>query len=239
VVKSIYNLLLENAIGIIATLLMIVGYSVFSSKAPQISGAMIGAGASLLGAWITDLKNRRFTSQEKERREAEARKYFAPELNRIIERVLYIHGRAIPNFTSHSAEMSFKPNDLSKDFLPDMPVLYPIAPQFKDLSGDDATSLVFFYDSLRNLERFISDWWEREGQLPVNIFNSILGMADESLALAMDCIVKFDLEILYPPKYESLGTLTSRIEKSRATGRSSLENHIARSNTNRQTNGRI
>jgi len=34
------------------------------------------------------------------RRQSEARRYLAPELHRTIERVLYIHGRAIPNFIS-------------------------------------------------------------------------------------------------------------------------------------------
>jgi hypothetical protein len=33
-----------------------------------------------------------------------------------------------------------KPNDLKEDFIPYMPSLYPGAPQFRDLSGDDATS---------------------------------------------------------------------------------------------------
>lgn len=198
------------------------------TKVPTVSGALFGAGASLLGAWVTELNNRRSSAEDKARREAEGRRYLAPELNRTIERVLYIHQRAIPNFTSASVEHEIKPNDLREDFIPYMPVLYPNAPQFRDLSGDDATALIAFYDSLHALEKFVNDWWGREGQLPVNIFNMIMKLASDSLVLAGVCVDRFELEKLFPPQYESWGTLSSRIERSKATAAQSLESHIAR-----------
>lgn len=198
------------------------------TKVPTISGALFGAGASLLGSWVTELNSRRSHDEDKARHEAEARRYLAPELNRTIERVLYIHQRAIPNFTSASAGHEIKPNDLREDFVPYMPVLYPNAPQFRDLSGDDATALITFYDSLHALEKFVNDWWGREGQLPVNIFNMIMKLATDSLELAGVCIERFELERLFPPRYESWGTLSSRIERSKETAAQSLESHIAR-----------
>ena len=109
-----------------------------------------------------------------------------------------------------------------------MPALYPNAPQFRDLTGDDATALIAFYDSLHTLDKFVNDWWEREGQLPVNIFNMILTHADESLVLAEACIQKFELEKFYPPKYESWGTLSSRIEQSKVNASQTREHHIKR-----------
>ena len=45
------------------------------------------------------------------RQKSEAKKYLAPELQRTIERVLYIHGRAITDFICHSADNGIKPND--------------------------------------------------------------------------------------------------------------------------------
>lgn len=59
------------------------------------------------------------------------------------------------------------------------------------------TALIAFYDSLHSLAEFVNGWWEREGQLPVNIFNVILHDADESLKLALVCVEKFELEPLY------------------------------------------
>jgi hypothetical protein len=122
---------------------------------------------------------------ERLRRQNEARRYLAPELNRTIDRVLYIHGRAVANFVCASAENSIKPNDRKEDFIPHWPVLYPKAPQCTDLEAKDAGALIAFYDSLRSLADFVTDWWEREGQLPVNIFNTILHCADNSLKLAL------------------------------------------------------
>ncbi|WP_031596689.1 hypothetical protein [Ferrovum myxofaciens] len=212
----------------LSVLLFIVGVGSLCANIPTLAGALFGAGASLLGAWVTELNSRRSLAEDKARREAEARRYLAPELNRIIERVLYIHSRAIPNFTTASVGNEIKPNDLQEDFIPYMPVLYPNAPQFRDLSGDDATALIAFYDSLHALEKFVHDWWGREGQLPVNIFNMIMKLATDSLVLAEACIVRFELEKLFPPQYESWGTLSSRIERSKATSAQSLESHIAR-----------
>lgn len=212
----------------LAALLFTIGIVSLSSSAPTIAGALFGAGASLLGAWVTELNYRRSSAEDKARREADARRYLAPELNRTIERALYIHQRAIPNFTSASVEHEIKPNDLQEDFIPYMPVLYPNAPQVQDLPGDDATALITFYDSLHALDKFVHDWWEREEQLPVNIFNMILKLADDSLVFAGVCIERFELEKLYPPPYESWGTLSSRIDRSKEIAKQALEHHIAR-----------
>lgn len=214
----------------LSALLFIAGIISLNTNFQMIAGALFGAGASLLGSWVTELNNRRMTTEDKAKREAEARQYLAPELNRTIERVLYIHSRSIPNFTSASVGHSIKPNDLQEDFLPYMPVLYPNAPQFRDLSGADATVLIAFYDSLHTLEKFVSDWWARDGQLPVNIFNMIMKHATDSLVHADLCIKQFELEKHFPPQYESWGTLSSRIERSKKIAAESLECHIKRAN---------
>ncbi len=218
----------KNPHMVLSVSLFTAGLVFLQTNVPTIAGALFGAGASLLGGWVTELNTRRSRSEDKARREADARRYLAPELNRTIERVLYIHQRAIPNFTSASAEHEIKPNDLQDDFIPYMPVLYPNVPQFRDLSGDDATALIAFYDSLHALDKFVKDWWGREGQLPVNIFNRIMTLANDSLALAVVCIERFELEKLFPPQYESWGTLSSRIERSKKSAAQSLESHIAR-----------
>ncbi|WP_345816675.1 hypothetical protein AAGS40_27245 (plasmid) [Paraburkholderia sp. PREW-6R] len=217
----------------LAALLFTVGIVALPTKLAIISGALFGAGASLLGAWINELNARRSKAEEKARAEADARRYFATELNRTVQRVLYIHERACPNYMAAvneyiSVENTAKPNDLQTDFRPEMPVLYPSAPQFRELSGDDATALIAFYDSLHALDSFVTNWWQREGQLPVNIFNQMLHLSNTSLTLALVCIQRFDLEKLGPPPYEAWGTLTSRIERSLSFAQEMLVKHIAR-----------
>ena len=81
---------------------------------------------------------------EKSQQHAATRLYLAPELYRTIERVLYIHSRAIANFISASAEHGIQPNDLKEDFLPHFPVLYPNAPEVRQLPANDAAALSAF-----------------------------------------------------------------------------------------------
>lgn len=212
----------------LSVVLFCVGLVAAAYQIATLAGALFGAGAAILGAWITELNNRRSISEEKARRQSEARQYLAPELYRTIERALYIHERAIPNFICASAENKIKPNDIKDDFIPYWPVLYPNAPQFRDLPGDKAAALITFYDSLHSLAKFVEDWWEREGQLPVNIFNMILHSADKSLRCALICIKEFGLEQMYPPQYESWGTISSRIERSLSSAEDARKRHIAR-----------
>ena len=221
--------MIRNANIVLAITLFAIGILFLSlEKYSTLSGALFGAGAALLGSWTTDISNRRSNALEKMQREKDAQRYLAAELNRTIERILYIHQRAIPNFTSASAEYQIKPNDRREDFVPYMPILYPHAPQFRDLPADDAAALIGFYDSLHVLEKIVFDWWEREGQLSVNIFNGILNAAGNSLSLAAICIQRFNLDTLYPPQYESWGPLSSRLIKSQENAEQALAIHLKR-----------
>ena len=195
---------------------------------PPLGGALFGAAASMLGAWITELNKKSSDAEKRKQLQVEARQYLAPELYRTIERALYIHERAIPNFICASTDSKAKPNDLREDFIPYWPVLYPNAQQFRDLPGDDAVALVSFYDSLHSLGEFVQGWWGREGQLPVNIFNMILHHASESLKLALSCIDRFELEEQYPPPYEGWMSISSRVKRSLKIAEDALESHIKR-----------
>ncbi|MDB5978359.1 MAG: endonuclease [Nevskia sp.] len=161
------------------------------------------------------------------RKQREARRALAPELQRTIERALYIHGRAMANFICHSAENDIKPNDRKQDFIPYWPSLYPNAPQVRDLHDDDVAALAAFYDSLTALNDQVNDWWEREGQMPVNLFNVFRDSASKSLKLGLTCIEKFGVE-LFRPEYESWGSLSDRINRSLASEKSAMEHHLKR-----------
>jgi hypothetical protein len=161
-------------------------------------------------------------------RQSEARRLLAPELQRTIDRVLYIHGRAIANFISHSANTNTKPTDVKQDFIPHWPSLYPNAPQLRELAEDAAAALIAYYDSLHSLNDEVNDWWGREGQLPVNLFNSFLHRASKCLRLALICIDKFELEALIPPPYESWGTISFRINQALTSEEQARIAHLSR-----------
>ena len=138
----------------------------------------------------------------------------APELQRTIERVQHIVDRTTANFVCEAAINGLETKDRQADFRPYRPSLYPNARQVRELPGEKAIALIRFYDSLNEIETLVDDWWEREGQLAVNIFNVILHAAEKSLRLSLDCIREFDLKARFPPPYESWGTLTLRLERS-------------------------
>ena len=227
-IHRIRHLIVRNSQLLLAVGLFCFGWLATKDRVPTLAGALFGAGATLIGTGISELNSRQAAAVDQRRRHDEARRYFVPELYRTIERVLYIHGRAIPNFICASAEGDIKPNDLQQDFMPYWPVLYPNSVQFHDLSGDEATILVAFYDSLNMLADFVKDCWNREGQLPVNIFLMILHNSESSLKLAKACIEKFDLETLCPPPYAAWGTLTSRIDRSLSISANAMKCHQER-----------
>lgn len=163
---------------------------------------------------------------------SEARRCLAPELQRTIDRVLHIHSRAIANFVSYSVDAKIKPTDLKQDFIPHWPQLYPNAPQVRDLVQEDAAALIAYYDSLHALNDDVNDWWGREGQLPMNLFNTFLHRASNSLRLALICIEKFKLEALIPPPYESRVTISSRINQALKFEEQARSAHLARSKAN-------
>lgn len=168
------------------------------------------------------------SSQEPPGRQREARRILAPELQRTIERILFIHGRALANFLAHSTSSSLKPNDVKQDFLPHWPNLYPSAPVVRELAEDDAAALTAYYDSLHALNDEVNDWWARDGQLAVNLFNVFRDKASRSLRLALVCIERFDLETLIPPPYKSWGTISSRIRDALRSEEQIMQAHLQR-----------
>lgn len=195
---------------------------------PPLAGALAGAAATLFGTWITALNTRRAAAEDAMRKQNDAQKFLSPELFRLIGRALYIHERACVNFICEFMNHDVKPNDKKEDFRPYLPVMYPNAHQFGNLPAKHAYSLVIFYDSLTGLDRFVNDWWQREHQLPINIYNTILHSAHESLEFSLICIEDFNLESMFPPKYPAHSTLKARIVKSLENEAQARANQLAR-----------
>lgn len=195
-------------------------------KLAAVSGALFGAGASLLGAWISDFNSRKKEIASKEQKERDSIKSLTPELLRTISRVLYIQERAIINYCINASEnnkntelkMPIPPDihdlvnlgDRKEDFIPYLPLLYPNAPQVKYLNGEKAVKLIVYYDSLFELELFVKDWWRRTGQLPSNIFNQISHLSEKSLKLALECLVEFNID-KSNGSFRQSGTLSEQI----------------------------
>lgn len=222
------NLIKDNPHLLVSICLFVLGGIALWHKVSPLAGSLFGAGGALLGSWITELNKRRVDSQEKIKRESLAIAALSPELQRSLERLDYILSRATVNFICESSLSETKPTDSHEDFKPYFPILYPNAPQVRDLPSEKTIALIRYYDSLNELSKIVEDWWEREGQLAVSIFNVMMHSAEKSAKMGIICIKEFELEENFPPPYESWDTLTSRIERSLETATLSRNAHIER-----------
>jgi hypothetical protein len=186
---------------------------------PALAGALGGASATMLGTWLTAINTRRSAAEGTARRQDEARKFFAPELHRIVQRTVYIHKRTLVHY-GEATILFFDPNasrpnpgDNPEDFVPHFPVLFPNTVQLSHLSGNHAYALALFYDSLTALENFRADWWDRENQQKINILNTMLHQLNECLRLSLECVDLFKLEEMFPKKYAAHPGISKDIQQ--------------------------
>jgi len=219
-IKTFYRFALSNPHLLLSVLLFGSGAAVAFTTLPTLAGALIGGGASLLGAWISDLNTRRQQLEKRKSLEADAKSFARPELYRTIEKLLHIHSRALVNYNIwHQVEVMKKPNvftdtgDVKVDFVPFLPVLYPNFENMKNLPSEELYALIRYYDSLYSIKEHITNWWDREGQLKTNIYNGILQNAHQSLDFALKCLEIFELDDSIPPRYSGWKPLRERIER--------------------------
>ena len=196
-----------------------------------LAGALFGAGAAFIGAWVTE-KNR--TASEKiaeERRMEAARVYFTPELARIVAHQIHVLGRLVPNFSMASVGKPMPQVETWESFRPRRPVLYPTAVQFRDLSEADATSLINFYDSVHGVAEMIDTWIETNTPQEVNSWNVLMQTVHDSLNLGEIAVRRFCPERQLSPIMPASGTLIQNIERTGSMVQTALTAHLSRSDS--------
>lgn len=228
--KSAYQFGMLNPHLSLSFLLFSAGAAIAFTSLPTLAGALIGGGASLLGAWISESNTKKQKIEEKKLQESAAKNYARPELYRSIENLIRIHSRAIVNRGIWAEiEINKRPGittdvgDKKEDFFPILPVLYPNFENFKHIPSSELYALVKYYDSLYELEKLVKNWWGREGQLSYNIYNSILQDAHRSLELALECVNIFELDEFIKPRYSGWKPLKFRIEQENKSHAAAME----------------
>ncbi|MFJ5468386.1 hypothetical protein [Pectobacterium carotovorum] len=232
--KTVYRTILSQPHLVISVLLFTSGAAVAFTSLPTLAGALIGGGASLLGAWISDLNSKRQQTEKRKTQEADAINYARPELYRTIEKLLHIHSRALANYNvwfyvevEKRTGLLTETGDTQVDFIPFLPVLYPNFENLKHLPSAELFTLIRFYDSLYELKESTANNWEREGQPKTNIYNGILQNAHRSLNFSLECLEIFELDKYIPPRYSGWKPLRARIELENRNYESAME-RIAR-----------
>jgi hypothetical protein len=196
-------------------------------SAASLGGALFGAAALFTGAWVAETTKAASEKAETARRMEAARIYFTPELARVVAQHVYILDRLIANFISASVKQ-VTPGDPLTTFRPRGPLLYPSAPQFRDLSEADATLLVEFYDASHGIAETVNSWIEAKTVIDFNAYNVLMQAVQHSLALAHAAVASFCPARQYSAIMPASGTLSERIEASISHAKSALQAHLDR-----------
>ncbi len=166
-------------------------------------------------------------SLEEQRAEA-ARRYFAPELARVIRQQIYILGRAMPNFVMTTVGKP-PPGDRWTSLKPARPKLYPTAPEFANLPAEDAALLNEFYNLVQEIEDTLSYWIDNEPPLPVvNAWNFLMQKVCHSLEAGKVAAQRFCPDRQFDATMPAAGTLTHRMEVAISSVKPALDAHLAR-----------
>lgn len=175
----------------------------------------------------TDFVLNQTDSAPKAKREAPPYDFFAPELARIFRRQIAVLDRVTANFICASSKQPL-PGDSWASLKPSRPVLYPDAPQFRELPAADATSLVAFYDSLQGitetLDSYISQWPTTD----VNAWNGLMHQVRNSLGLGEKAIAVFCAEKPFNDASPASGTMLHQYQRAMSGAERAFKAHLAR-----------
>lgn len=193
-----------------------------------LAGALFGAGASFIGAWVAE-RNRTASERTAETRRMEsARNYFAPELARIIGQQVWVLDRLTANFSMASVGKPMPQIEPWETFKPRRPVLYPAAPQFRDLSEGDATALIDFYDAVHGVGETVEHWVETKTPQEVNAWNVLMQSVRDGLRHAAVAVERFCPDRQLSPLLPASGTLLHNIIRASEGAQRALTAHLDR-----------
>jgi hypothetical protein len=194
----------------------------------SLAGALFGAGAAFIGAWVTENNRAAAEKADDERRKEAARLYFTPEFARIVAQQVNIMGRLVPNFIAASVGRAMPQVETWEVFRPARPVLYPTAVQFRDLSEADAAALINFYDSVHGIAETIDKWIETTQQQEVNAWHFLMQSVQNSLSIGAIAVTQFCPDRQLSPIAPASGTLLQNIERTASSMQRALDAHMAR-----------
>jgi len=227
ILKQSQNLLIAVIVFILGFLAILANYPTLEGSA-TLAGALFGSGAAFIGAWVTE-RNRAVTEKiAEERRMTAARAYFAPELARIIAQQIHILGRLVPNFIMASVGKPMPQVETWEAFKPQQPILYPAAAQFRDLSAEDAISLINFYDSVHGISETLNKWIETMQPQEVNAWNGLMQTVQNNLSVGEIAVRRFCPDRQLSPIMPSSGTLIQNIERTASIMQQALDAHMSR-----------
>ena len=152
---------------------------------------------------------------------------FSPELARILAHQIHALDRAVVNFGCSSAGQPLPPESRTV-FRPRTPVLYPSAPEFRELEPSDASLLVEFYDGLNGVADLVAQFSTTEEVWDMNTWNVLMQSIQKTVEKGLAAVERFCPTRLYSQTVPVAGTFQVRAAHSLKSMRQTLDAHIAR-----------
>lgn len=153
--------------------------------------------------------------------------FFAPELARIFRRQIAVLDRITANFICGSTKQPL-PGDSWASLKPSRPVLYPDAPQFRELPAADAALLVAFYDSLQGITDTLDSYIDKWPATDVNAWNGLMHETRNSLSLGEKAVNVYCPNKPFNEASPASGTMLNQCQRAMTGAQSALKAHLAR-----------
>ena len=153
--------------------------------------------------------------------------YFGPELARIFRRQIAVLDRTTANVICASTKQPL-PGDSWASLKPAHPILYPDAPQFRELPAPDATLLVEFYDSLQGITDTLDSYIDRWPTTDVNAWNGLMHQIRNSLVLGEKAVQVFCLDAPFNEASPASGSILNQYQRAMSGAEKAFKAHLAR-----------
>lgn len=195
-----------------------------------LAGALFGSGAAFIGAWVAERKKATEDAATAARRQHTAIAFFTPELSRVLAVQVGILDRITVNFGETSRGRPPIKEDPIASFCPRKPLLYPNAAEFKDLSVEDATCLIEFYDAIHGIDEAVGEWLTTNRRIDFNAFLFLMTSVSHSLVIGRQLVVRFLSDKPFGANSPASGTLLSQIERVIDNADRAMAAHLERNN---------
>lgn len=132
------------------------------------------------------------------------------------------------NFITASVGKYPLPGDSWASLKPWQPVLYPTAAEFRNLSAEDATLLINFYDSLQEITDMVNGWVDNQTTADVNAWNVLMQKLQHNLSIGQRAVQKLCPENQYDATMPAAGTLLHQSERAISGAQAALAAHLSR-----------
>jgi hypothetical protein len=166
---------------------------------------------------------------------ARARSLYAPEIQRIMRKLVYVLDRTIVNFSVTGnimvgIQQPISPGDTWQSLKFSRPQALASSPAYRDLAGDDIEMLSAFYGAAIEVVELLEEWSDRVPLTDYNHWNVFMHKVEHALKQGELVARKFCPDCPYDAMIPAAGNMLTRARKSLDQAFQYRNTHIERMN---------